>query len=184
VKKYIILAFVIIFIFIFASCTIRDLHLSKLDFDDSGKIVDNKIENILEAMEHCDKNALKNLFSQKAIKGRENFDETVIELFDFFEGQILSHSRCLPYEEYGRNVDSEYRCLCAYTDVETNKQQYRLAFKIFIEDTSDSDNVGIYSLYIIKSEYSDSQKAYWGNGNWVEGDWNPGINIDRTKNND
>ena len=58
-------------------------------------------------------------------------------------------------------------------DVKTTKSEYRITIQYVVKDTANNDNVGIHSLYIIKTaEDITSQSAYWGDGKHT-----PGINI-------
>ena len=55
----------------------------------------------------------------------------------------------------------------------TDKQTYRIAIQDCVIDETNSANVGIWSLYIIKMEDdTDPSFAYWGDGKNT-----PGINI-------
>ena len=40
------------------------------------------------------------------------------------------------------------------------------------EDNYDDGNLGLYSIYIIRFEDTDTKYTYWGDGNWT-----PGINV-------
>lgn len=51
-----------------------------------------------------------------------------------------------------------------------------LQLKHFLKDSADANNIGVYSLYVVRAEDSDIRFAYWGDGNWT-----PGINIDEAK---
>ena len=55
-------------------------------------------------------------------------------------------------------------------DFNTNICKYRLAIKWCAQDTSNADNVGIWSLYIIRAEDDITPNhAYWGDCLWTNG---------------
>lgn len=57
-------------------------------------------------------------------------------------------------------------------DFRTVSGDYRLAFKYVDIDTAEPDNVGIWSVYIIRAEEDvDLQYAYWGDHNYTPGIW-------------
>lgn len=63
-------------------------------------------------------------------------------------------------------LDSSY-------DVEMARGGYHIAIKQFLEDEFDSDNIGLYSFYIISEENWSNGFAYWGDGEWL-----PGVHIE------
>lgn len=50
----------------------------------------NRLEQVLEAIENKDNDALKSLFSLEVLNKMENFQENANALFEFFEGEIIS----------------------------------------------------------------------------------------------
>ncbi len=91
----------------------------------------------------------------------------------FFQGEITKYDDWGgPCIETGKN-DGErqgtWKSLQSTYDVVTNKGEYRFAIQEYISDTGDPKNIGINSLYIIKSEDSDMQYAYRGDGEWTQG---------------
>lgn len=143
------------------------------------KISNARMDKILEAVKKEDKEALKAMFSKKAISQAEHFDESIVKLFDFFQGDFISYNDWSgPMAEGGINEDGtgrNWKKLYSSYDVDTSKQKYRLAIQEFIQDTADVDNVGIWSLYIIKmKDDTDPQFGYRGDGMDI-----PGINFNR-----
>ena len=55
-----------------------------------GKRADTQVEKIISAIKNQDKEALKLLFSKKALEEAEDFDEEVDILFDYIQGDIES----------------------------------------------------------------------------------------------
>lgn len=138
------------------------------------KIANKKFDEILEALETKDKEQLTALFSKESLRVAEEFDSSVNELFDFFEGEVES------YDDWGaQEVSTSYendeiiQIIESTYDVKTTDCEYRFAIIYIYKDTADSDNVGVKSLYVIKKEDDiDPEYAYWGDGKNT-----PGINI-------
>ena len=57
---------------------------------------------------------------------------------------------------------------------ETDLHKYYVAMKECTKDDFDQDNIGLLSIYIIKSEDWKEDGTYGGDGKWT-----PGINIDK-----
>lgn len=144
-----------------------------------NKIANERFEKIIEAIQNQNSTALKSLFSDKVLKEAQNMDETINELFDYFQGEMLSYN-----DWGGAGVDSGmnddgsgryWKRLNSTYDVETSQGKYRFAMEFISMDTADADNGGIRSLYIIKLEDdTDPQFAYRGDGKDT-----PGININK-----
>jgi hypothetical protein len=140
-------------------------------------MANNSFEKVLEAIKNQDRVALKSLFSKKAFIDTDNIDESIVLLFDFFQGDFVSYDDLGARTASGLREDGKERyCLQSTYDVETSEQRYRFAKEEFTVDEFDPGNVGIYSLYIVKMEGTDEQFAYWGDRKWT-----PGIVIEKTR---
>lgn len=146
-------------------------------FKSDASIANERFEQILDACQKQDAAALKEMFSEKAINDAVNFDDSITALFDFFQGEVIT------YENFGGGVkvDKEKhrdgrskKWISSTYDVETSAEKYRLAFEEYTVDTADPNNIGVYSLYIIKAEDTNIEFAYWGG--W---EFNPGIVIEK-----
>ena len=166
-------------VLLLTSCSSGGLNMWSRFYDDDEEISNARMEKVLEAVKKEDKDALKTMFSKKAISQAEHFDESIVELFDFFQGDLVSYNDWSgPRAEGGINEDGtgrKWKELYSSYDIDTSKQKYRLAIQEFVQDTADADNVGIWSLYIIKMEDdTDPQFGYIGDGKDT-----PGINFNR-----
>ncbi len=146
-------------------------------FQDDRSDANAKMDKVLEALKNKDKEALKALFSSKAIAQTENIDKSIDELIEYFKGNFVSYNDWGgPMVEGGINddgTDRNWKCIYSSYDVETSGEKYRLYIQDFTVDTADEDNVEIHSLYIIKmKDDTDPQFGYWGDGKDT-----PGINI-------
>ena len=149
-------------------------NLSKnLPSDNDRSIANTQFEQIVNACETQDRNALKALFSKKAISETPDIDESIVGLFNFFQGEVLSYDDWGGPGTYaGKNDDGSgrnWKKLRSSYDLETSKQKFRFAIETFVLDTANPENVGVSSLYIIKAEDSDLAFAYKGDGKWTTG---------------
>lgn len=133
------------------------------------------IEEILGGLERKDFEALRQLFSSNAIPHIENFNEDVNRLFEYFSGTVVSYKNpCGGAEVHIEKEDGFIKEEKYWTyDITTDECAYRIAFYEVSKDTKTPNNVGLWSIYIIKMEYdTDPEYAYRG-----DGEYTPGINI-------
>lgn len=161
------------------SCSLGGQNMWNRFNDTDEKKADARMDKVLEAIKNKDKEALKSMFSKKAITATENFDQSINDLFDFYQGDFVSYNNWGgPMSDGGINEDGtgrEWKEIYSSYDVETSKQKYRFAIQEFVQDTADAKNVGIWSLYIIKMEDdTDPQFGYHGDNKDT-----PGINFNK-----
>ena len=142
------------------------------------QIANEQLEALLEAIQSKNAQAVKELFSDNAWAESENMEKSILVLFDYFQGELVSYKSWAGPSVHATKNHGEYwkSYDCTY-DFETTQDKYRLAMEIITVDTADTDNVGIQSLYIIRFEDDTRPNfAYWG-----DGEHTPGINIGKTK---
>ena len=145
---------------------------------DDRAIANKQFEDLIDAAKMQDADALKALFSQNVLNEVENIEESIQKLFDYFQGELVSYNNWggpgvkaeMEYGDYQEVYDATY-------DFETAQDKYRLWMEIITVDTTDADNVGIRSLYIIRFE-DDTRTDFAYRG---DGEHTPGINIGKTK---
>lgn len=62
-------------------------------FDDESMNADNRLEEILAALDKNDSDELENMFSKTTLSQVDNFQEQAEELFHLFEGTVKSWER-------------------------------------------------------------------------------------------
>ena len=149
-------------------------------FDGSGGLpeADNKVameqmERILSALQDHDSEKLKSLFAQNALVAISDFDLRVAELYDYVPSSFVSMedrgSNVYAESEYGHEQRQHYMSF----DVQTSDGIYRFACKYISIDTKDSDNIGLWSLYVIDMDHdTDPNIAYRGDKQYL-----PGIHV-------
>lgn len=158
------------------SCSLGGTNMLSRFSDNDQSTANARMDSVLEAIKNKDKDALKSMFSKKAADESENIDNSTGELFDFFQGNFVSYNdwNAVYTEETVNNGDRQ-KILDSTYDVVTSKQKYRVAIREITIDTANKDNVGIWSIYIIKlQDDTDPKFAYWGDSKWT-----PGINFNK-----
>lgn len=159
-----------------SSCSFGGSNLWSESNDNDQQIAATRLENVLEAIKNKDKDDLKAMFSEKAIAQAENIDQSITDLFNYYQGDFVSYYDWLPGAEQVINGDGSgrnWKRLDSTYDVKTSSGEYRIAIYEFVQDTLGKDNVGVWSLYIIRMEDDiDPKLAYVGDGKET-----PGINI-------
>lgn len=138
-------------------------------------------EKVIDAIQKRDAEALKALFSVSAQKEAENLEDSIRELFEYYQGEMVSYKDwASPNTKTGMNTDNRghyWKKLYATYDVETTQEPYRFAMEYIALDTDDENSTGIRSLYVIKlKEDTNPHRAYRG-----DGEYTPGIQLRKTK---
>ena len=161
------------------SCSIGNSNMRKMFFArNNNQIANEQLEALLEAIQSKNAQAVKELFSDNAWAESGNMEKSILVLFDYFQGELVSYKSWAGPSVHATKNHGEYwkSYDCTY-DFETTQDKYRLAMEIITVDTTDADNIGIRSLYIIRFEDDTDQNcAYRG-----DGEHTPGINIGKTE---
>lgn len=145
--------------FLLCACSTggRDVRL-----DTSGKAADSRMETLLEILTTSDdREALESLFSPNALSEMENLDEQVTSLFEMFENKEYTWERTgLTVSddiEYGKSVKK----VVAWYVVSSEEAEFVFFTIDCLEDHDSSDNVGLYTLWIVAKENEDTQLTAW-----------------------
>lgn len=156
------------FLLILSSCSLESLFMS------DSQVVNVQFDKLLETIQSKDKEALKSLFSKQAILDAQTIDSNIELLFDYFQGDNAT------YEDDGGLVVDEAnengvrtKIIKKTYDVDTSVETYRFAICVVLADSINPDNVGIWSVYVIRmKDDTNPVYAYWG-----DNQYSPGINI-------
>jgi len=140
----------VILAFVIAGCAPAEVVSPLLR--DSNDIAFEVFEKVILAIEEKDKEGLKNLFSKQAIADSDNLDEEINSLFEFYKGKMNSNYAWGEVGTGEKDENGRWKWIQPSYDIETTEEEYKILFKYYLFDTSNEDNVGIYSLYIIKAE--------------------------------
>ena len=157
-KKLSAIVLIIILLLTLSSCSLGN----RIIFDDSDKKADERLEQILKAIGNKDKKGLKAMFSKKALAQAKDIDGGIDYVFDLFQGKVTSWDN----NNGGPNIDEsdEYghiiKKFTSFYNVNTNKQKYIVFMIEYVTDTDHPDNVGLYTLRVIKAEDEKTQLGY------------------------
>lgn len=161
-KKVLILLFIINILFL-SSCSIGGSRTDMLNNQNDDKKADARLEKVIEAIKSKDKEALRTMFSKQAQKDAENLDGRMEYLFNFFQGEVKSWNNINGAPTIHETSDNGHKTkkVKSYYYVNTDKQKYFFYISEFTVDTDKPDNVGLYTLLVIKAEDKEKQ---WDNG--------------------
>lgn len=153
-----------------AVCMIFATSCFGLFLDTDGGDAESNMVNLLKCLQKEDRSAIKSLFAPNKIADIEDFDEDIDDLLNYYNGKYLSYGS----GGIGAFKDSNYGDIVKYYDmsydVTTTEDIYRFHLIWYIQDTTDADNVGIWSLSIIRfDDDPDPESSYRGDGSWTSG---------------
>jgi hypothetical protein len=150
--------FSILIIFSTISCFGR---FPSMVFYADDKILAKRFKQILEAIKNEDADSLKMMFSKKVLEESKQIDNDINYLFSIFQGEVVSWEQKGVSSSQNRNygeITKETRC---FFNVDTTSQKYIVYIIEYTEDTVNPENVGLYTLRIIKAEDKETQSGYW-----------------------
>lgn len=142
-------------------------------------IANNTFERIINKIKTQDSRGIKSLFSQTVQDTTSDLEENCVDLIQFMQGDIVSISDAA---DGGMRVDCKtekgkiVKTIVSTFICETDLHKYYVAMKECTKDDFDQDNIGLLSIYIIKSEDWKEDCVYRGDGKWT-----PGIHIGKYK---
>lgn len=118
-----------------------------------------KLNQILEIVHNKNMTAFKNLFSKMVLKQVPDFDQKAGALFDYFQCNSFTHKGLNAMNEKQTwNNGSRQQIVDLSYNVKTDCTAYFLVIRVYIEDTKNEENVGIYSLHIFNLEEGLTQR--------------------------
>lgn len=148
---------VILMICILCSCEGTGGNVSL--FKDKDKVIsDNRITDIIYAIEQKDFDKLISMFSITAKNDTENLEEqaeSFIKKFDDSNLKIQDNAGPIVYDDTENGKKTKK--IINWYEVYGEKNNYTIFFVEWAEDTSNNDAVGLYSLRIIEEKDFDEQ---------------------------
>ncbi|MBQ8416110.1 MAG: DUF5104 domain-containing protein [Clostridia bacterium] len=180
-KKTVLIVLLLLMINACSSCLPGALNMYGGVFNNDREIANEKFERLIDLIQEKDKEAVKKLFAPNVMVDGMHLDESINALFEYYQGELVSYNDWGgPGTESSKEIDGSKKEIfyCSY-DVITTEQTYRIAMKQVITDTQESENVGLWSFYIIRmGDDINSEYAYRGDGKYA-----PGVNIGIARNN-
>lgn len=165
--------------FALTSCSMGDfiayteVNIVGAVFKTDRYIADTGLKDVLKSIETNDRDQLLSALAPNAINNCNDMEAHIDELFEYCSGKTLSYREFnggpIVEESFDREGNIE-KILYPTYDVKTNDGNYRITFKLVAIDTTNEDNEGIWSLYVIKSENdTDLNVAYRGDDKYTTG---------------
>ena len=125
-----------------------------------------RLEKIIESINNKDEELLKGLFSQKALDDTTDFDENMLSLFEFIEGEIISWEKSNGLSAFDSIENGKKTKLVNsfYYVTTTKEQRYFFLIDDYQIDTINPDNAGLYLLLAVKEE---DEKKIWSGANKI-----------------
>ena len=159
VSKYVsFIALTLVSLLLLSSCRVvgdfiglkdRDRRTRGL-FVAEGTLTDIRMEEILTAIKDKDSNAIKLLFSKKAISESDNLDDGIKYLFDYIKGNIDSYEQTHWDSDESREYGKKTLMIRFSVKISTDEDEYDLFVADFSTDTINPDNEGVYMMKIIR----------------------------------
>ena len=143
--------------------TMINNRLSELDGSNDDEIADAQFQNLIKVLENKDKDGLKKMFSPNALKEAQDIDGSINEMMNFYKGKMKSNKRTVATSESKDYGEKKKELNCSYK-VTTDNGNYSIHFVEKLIDTKNPNNVGIYTLDIMKEQDGD-KFFHWGNKN-------------------
>ena len=129
--------------------------------DDGSLNADNRLEEILTAIDENDSDKLENMFSKTTLSQVDNFQEQTENLFQLFEGTIKSWERT-GYTSSSNIEDGEKNTQSiAWYNVTTDKIEYIFFTIECTKDTKQPNNIGLNTLAVVRKADEKTKFTYW-----------------------
>lgn len=161
-----------IVISVLCSIILTSCNLVTMVTGDYSGLANRNFNALITAMENKDKSAVKALFMDSAINSSENFENSLDELLEYYNGKMTSYDDVSSGGEFvERNLFIGKRVfMSSYFVVETDGDKYHFDITECVFDSLNPGNVGIKSLYIINDkDFPDKDGYYQGDYKNTEG---------------
>jgi hypothetical protein len=161
-SKLKIVMFSIITITLLDACSGDRSRTDMLNNMNDDEKAHHRMELIIKALKNKNKDELKAMFSKQVLIEDKQMDINIEYLFKFFQGDVVSWERRGGLITDWNNDDGNKTTeLKSFFYVDTNKQKYIVFLLEYTEDTFHPENVGLYTLRLIKKEDEKTQFGYW-----------------------
>lgn len=161
-----------IIISVLCSIILTSCNLVTMVTGDYSGLANRNFNALITAMENKDKSAVKALFMDSTINSSENFENSLDELLEYYNGKMTSYDDVSSGGEFvERNLFIGKRVfMSSYFVVETDGDKYHFDITECVFDSLNPGNVGIKSFYIINDkDFPDKDGYYQGDYKNTEG---------------
>lgn len=122
---------------------------------------DARMEQVIKAIENKDREALKLLFSEKALSEAADIDGHIDYLFDLVEGDNISWERETLSAGKSAHYGKVVKMTRSWYFVSTDQEDYLFFMLEYTKDTEYPENIGLYALRGIRKADKETQLTYW-----------------------
>ncbi|MCL1837801.1 MAG: DUF5104 domain-containing protein [Propionibacteriaceae bacterium] len=145
---------------ILSSCNMVGAVLGSLVKSDD-QIAEDRMEQIVTILKDHDREALKSLFSVKALNEAVDIDSGIDYLFDLISGDIQTWKRGQLTSNKNTGREGEMRRVVSWHVVNTTLEQYKFILIDYYTDTIDPENVGLFTIFACIESEEDEHYRYW-----------------------
>lgn len=167
-KKSILLIIILMVVLCMAGCRFKN-NLFRNDF----LMQNEKCEELVSILKAKDKVKLKGLFSLNSIEASPSIDDDIEKLFDFVEGDYISHENEMRSSDGYRSVyyNESYLRVSADINYATTKYNYLISLQTYFLKEKDVNEEGVRGIYIVKvkEKNADMRFEIYQNGDYYQG---------------
>lgn len=150
-KKTVCLTILIVLILLLTSC-IKGVDTMFFK-DNDNDLADVRMKQVFTAIKAKDKEAIKSVFSKKALAETSNIDVGINYLLSFIQGEVISWNRDESSTVFDSNENgNKAKQLVTWFNLNTDEQNYLVFLVDYPIDTINPENEGLYSLRIIRAQ--------------------------------
>jgi hypothetical protein len=123
------------------------------------------ISNIVSALEKEDKEAIKSMFSKRALEEIDNIDENITYAINYYKGELKSLDGTISTDENRNGRNKKIAIKADYT-ITTDMETYSLFF-IEKSNTENEDENGLYLIQFAKELDAEKVQGYLNAGIYV-----------------
>ena len=149
-RKIVVAAMLALSALVLTSCSLAGSRLAQLNRGTEEQMADARTEQIISVLQNEDAEAMKALFSKKALAEAEDFYGEVERLFEFTRNNIGT------WEMAGWSSSAQIRTgkktlmLRFSIDINVENNGYAIYLIDYCTDTIDPDNEGLYMLEVFQ----------------------------------
>ena len=118
-------------------------------------------EAVITTIENQDRDDLKSMFSKTALAQADDFEEHMDYLLGFFQGEVDTWERVVCSSDESIENGEKIEMIRSWYTVTTDMDVYMFFLLEQTIDNTNSDNVGLYALRVIKAEDEETQFTDW-----------------------
>ena len=148
-KKIVFMLFFISMLFL-NSCSLIGGRMGI--FDDSDTKADARMDQVIGAIKSKDREALKSLFSSKALDEAIDIDDGIDYLFYIIKGTVKSWKRNSSSGSEDIRDGKTTKMIRSHYNVITDEDEYYFFIVEYTKDDSNPDNIGVFMIQATKRE--------------------------------